>query len=142
MRVVSFVILRLFGPNRGPNGRDIDKETTQRRLWSSRRRRGTSRRRATRRAPAQVLPLHPVVHADPFPLPSRVLVVGDGLFEELEEHGAVGLVEPARVAVSTRSETAQNLSKNHPPPSFLETMRVDGVKGRRDRTRAASSRPS
>ena len=28
---------------------------------------------------AHVLPPHPIVHADPFPLPARVLVVGDGL---------------------------------------------------------------
>ena len=63
-------------------------------------------------------------------------------FTSLPAQAAVVRVLPARVAVSTRSETAQNLSKNHPRPPLLETTRVDGVKaGRRDRTARASPCP-
>ena len=32
------------------------------------------------------------------------------------------------------ASVSQNRERNHPSPSFLETMRVDGVKGRRERT--------
>ena len=38
-----------------------------------------------------------------------------------------------REDVSTRSETAQNRKRNHPPPPFLETSRISEVKPPEDR---------
>ena len=101
--MVSFVILSEFGRDAG---RSLDAVRMHSNLdqrppsavsgrADSHGREGTfTRRRATRRAPPQILPLHPIIHADALPLPARVLVVGDGLLQKLEEHRAVGLVEP------------------------------------------------
>ncbi len=42
--------------------------------------------------------------------------------------GAELLLQPARIAVSTRSESTQNPKINYPAPPLLETTRIDGVK--------------
>ena len=39
----------------------------------------------------------------------------------------------SRIPTPSRSETAQNRKRNHPPPSFLETSRLDGVRAPRTR---------